>query len=100
MGQSTVIHSRPDAAVAALKPGADAVAGEAVLDREPLICSVRQDVKESVAVVIKPQAAVSVFVPTHAAAGRRAEQTAPLGGRGHPFAPFHFAKPITGQYPE
>ena len=88
--QPAVIHARPDAAVAALKPRAHAVAGQPVLHGEPLIPSVRRDVKQAVAIMIEPHAAGAVLMHAHGPARGRAQQPAPLrrlppSTRGPPF---------------
>jgi len=99
-GESAVIHAHPDAAIAALIPCAHAVARQVILHGEPLIPSIGRNVKQAVAVMIKPHAAGAVFVHAHGPARGGAKQAAPLRDFRGPGAAFHFAQPVIVQHPQ
>ena len=98
--QPATVHARPDAAVAALEPRAHTVARQAVQRREPLEPSVRRDVKQPVAIMVEPHAAVAILVHAHRAAGGPATQAAPFDRLRHPRATLHFAQAIAVLHPQ
>src|ERR1017187_2336047 len=100
MLQPAVIHARPDAAVAALEPRAHPVNGLVVLRGDALVMPVRREVKQSVAIMVEPQATVAVFMRAHRAARSRAEQAAPLRNVPRPRPARHFAEPGAVQPPQ
>src|ERR1700744_6599459 len=96
-GQAAVVHAHPDAAIAALEPRADAIAGQAVAHRVTHMTPIGENTEQAVAIMIQPETAIAVFMRTHATAGGRPEQSAPFCDLTHPGPAGHLAKTVAIQ---
>src|ERR1019366_3636672 len=93
------INADPHAAVLPLKPRTHTVTGQSFPRRQLLKLPVRRDVKQSVPVMIEPDAALGILVRPHRAARLPAQQPPPFSGFGDPLASAQFAQTISVQHP-
>src|SRR5580692_1028349 len=98
--QAAAVHAQPYAVVAILEPSAHAVPRETILHRKSLKAAGRGNIKNPVAIVIKPYASCVIFMYPHGPPRCGTEQTLPFSCLSRPPPARFFPQTVIGQNPE